>query len=39
MALGVPIPVVHPDLAAVAALAAADEDRPAGRFEVGLGER
>ena len=32
-------PVVHADLAPAAALAAADEERPAARVEVGLGER
>jgi hypothetical protein len=34
-----PGPVVHADLAAPAALAAADEQRSAARVEVGLGER
>src|SRR5439155_11534739 len=33
-----PGPAVHPDLAALAALAAADEDRAARSVEVGLGE-
>jgi hypothetical protein len=34
-----PAPLVHPDLAAAAALAAADQDRPAPVIEVVLGER
>jgi hypothetical protein len=34
-----PGPLVHPDLAATAALAAADQDRSAPRVEVVLGER
>ena len=34
-----PGPVVHADLAAAPALAAANEDRAAARVEVGLGER
>jgi hypothetical protein len=34
-----PCPVVHADLAAAAALAAADEQRSAARVQVGLGER
>ena len=34
-----PGPVVHADLAAAPALAAADEHRAAARVEVGLGER
>ena len=34
-----PAPVVHADLSAPAALAAADQQRAAARVEVGLGER
>jgi hypothetical protein len=34
-----PGPVVHADLAAAAALAAPDKQRPAPRIQVGLGER
>src|SRR2546423_8937765 len=33
-----PAPLVHPDFAALAALAVADEERPASRVEVALGE-
>ncbi len=33
-----PAPVVHPDLAALAALSVADEERPALRVKVALGE-
>jgi hypothetical protein len=34
-----PAPLVHPDFAAPVALAAANEQRPAARVEVVLGER